>query len=63
MYVEKSIKVKLTQEEQECLEEAKKIIDEIDMSIRNCDCNCEIEYENDIDYLLDEMQATIKHII
>ena len=63
MYVEKSIKVKLTQEEQECLEEAKKIIDEIDMSIRNCDCDYEIEYENDIDSLLDEMQATIKHII
>lgn len=61
MIVEKSVKVRLTKEEQECLEEAKRIIDELDMATRNSDC--EVEFEDDVEYLLDEMQATIKYIL
>ena len=53
--------VKLTKEEDEILEKAKAIIDKIYIEV--CDCDGEITYENDIDYLLDEMQTTIGSII
>jgi hypothetical protein len=53
--------VKLTKEEEEILEKANDIITKI--YIETCDCDGEINYENDIDYLLDEMQTKIGNII
>ncbi len=53
--------IKLTKEEEEILEKANDIINKI--YIETCDCDGEINYENDINYLLDEMQSMIGNII
>ncbi len=61
MVVETTVKVKLTKEEKETLKKAYEIINAIDNE--TCDYNCDLEYEDEIDYLLDDMQVAIRAII
>lgn len=61
MTVEKTVKVRLTKEELETLKKAYEIIEAIDNE--TCDYNCDIEYEDNVDNLLDDMQVTIRTII
>ncbi len=61
MIVETSVKVRLTDEEEECLQKALNIITDIRSETSNY--SCEIEFEDDIECVLDEMQANIRSII
>ena len=61
MIVEKTLKVRLSKEEEECLRKANDIINEIYNDVS--DLSCDIEFEDDIENVLDEMQANIRYII
>ena len=61
MYVETSVKVRLMDEEEECLHKALDIINEI--YHETCNYSCEVTFEDDIESVLDEMQSTIRSII
>ena len=63
MTVEKTVKIKLTNEEEQCLKKANEIINEIFNATSNCTHSCEIEFEEGIEDILDEMQSTIRYFI
>lgn len=63
MTVEKTVKVKLTNEEEQCLKKANEIINEMFNTTTNCNYSCKIEFEENIEDILDEMQSTIRYII
>ena len=61
MTVEKTVRIKLTDEEQQILIKANNIINEIYNNTR--DYSCEIDFEDNIEDVLDEMQSNIRYII
>ena len=61
MTVEKIVRIKLTNEELQTLVKANNIINEIYNS--TSDYSCEIDFEDDIEDVLDEMQSNIRYII
>ena len=62
MIIDKSAKIILNDDEKECLKKAKDIINRIEAATCGFDCY-EIEFDDDIDYVLDEIQSTIRSII
>ena len=61
MVVERTVKVKLTKEEKATLEKAHDIVNEIWNEL--CDSGQEVEFEDNMDDLLDDMQAAIRCFI
>lgn len=61
MVVERTAKVKLTKEEKTTLEKAHDIVNEIWNEL--CDSGQEVEFEDNMDDLLDDMQAAIRCFI
>ena len=61
MTVEKTVRIKLTDEEQQILIKANNIINEIYNN--TSDYSCEIDFEDNIEDVLDEMQSNIRYII
>jgi len=61
MTVEKTVKIKLTNEELQILAKANSIINDIYNNIS--DYSCEVEFEDNVEDVLDEMQSNIRYII
>jgi len=61
MTVEKTVRIKLTNEELQTLVKANNIINEIYNN--TSDCSCEIDFEDNVEDVLDEMQSNIRYII
>jgi len=61
MTVEKTVRIKLTDEELQTLIKANNIINEIYNN--TSDYSCEIDFEDNVEDVLDEMQSNIRYII
>ena len=61
MTVEKTVRIKLTNEELQTLVKANNIINEI--CNNTSDYSCEIDFEDNVEDVLDEMQSNIRYII
>lgn len=61
MTVEKTVRIKLTNEELQTLVKANNIINEIYNN--TSDYSCEIDFEDNVEDILDEMQSNIRYII
>ena len=61
MTVEKTVRIKLTNEELQTLVKANNIINEIYNN--TSDYSCEIDFEDNVEDVLDEMQSNIRYII